>query len=321
MFYLLTPITPASTIELAEQIHREALRLCLGRRIKITLLKKLTSASSSNRKDTLLGVDLLIATPLRLLSLLREEVIDLSQVEMVVLDEADKLFELECAKDKNKKRKRSGQSSSSGRHGEFEEEEVEEEDEEDDNDGTTGSSSFLRQIDEILSKCPSTSSTGVTLQRALFSATLGPFVRELAASFLRDPIVITIGTENTGASTIDQKLIFVGREEGKVLAIRQLIQQGIRPPVLLFLQSKDRAKDLFRELAFDGINVDVMHAERTPQQREDIIRRFVGKDVIYYHFFHPIFNTNYHYFIYWCIYTHSLLVPYSPTPYYSKVCL
>ena len=266
---------------MAEQIHREALRLCLGRRIKITLLKKLTSASSSNRKDALLGVDLLIATPLRLLSLLREEVIDLSQVEMVVLDEADKLFELECAKDKNKKRKRSGQSSSSGRHGEFEEEEVEEEDEEDDNDGTTGSSSFLRQIDEILSKCPSTSSTGVTLQRALFSATMGPFVRELAASFLRDPIVITIGTENTGASTIDQKLIFVGREEGKVLAIRQLIQQGIRPPVLLFLQSKDRAKDLFRELAFDGINVDVMHAERTPQQREDIIRRCVGRDVIY----------------------------------------
>ena len=151
-----------------------------------------------------------------------------------MLDEADKLFELECAKDTTKKRKRQGQGSRGDEDGD--------EEGEDDDDNSAGSSSFLRQIDEILSKCPGTSSTGASLQRGLFSATLGPFVRELAASFLRDPIVVTIGTENTGASTIDQKLIFVGREEGKVLAVRQLIQQGIRPPVLLFLQSKDRAK-------------------------------------------------------------------------------
>lgn len=264
----------APTKELAQQIHREALRLCIGRRIKISLLKKMTSASSGNRKDALLGVDLLVATPLRLLSLLREDIVDLSHVETVVLDEADKLFELECAHDSTKKRKRPGQGSRGG-----ESDDEEEAHEGEDDNSNAGSSSFLRQIDEILSKCPGTSSTGASLQRGLFSATLGPFVRELAASFLRDPIVVTIGTENTGASTIDQKLIFVGREEGKVLAIRQLIQQGIRPPVLLFLQSKDRAKDLYRELAFDGINVDVMHAERTSQQREDIIRRFRIGDI------------------------------------------
>ena len=38
------------------------------------------------------------------------------------------------------------------------------------------------------------------------------------------------------------------------------------------MQSKERAKDLYRELVYDGINVDVIHAERTQQQREDIIR-------------------------------------------------
>ena len=137
-------------------------------------------------------------------------------------------------------------------------------------DNSAPTSSFLRQIDEILSKCPSTG-----IQRALFSATLGPFVQELATNFLSNPISISIGTENAGANTIDQKLVFVGTEEGKILAIRQLIMKGIKPPVLLFLQSKERAKDLFRELVFDGINVDVIHAERSPQQREEIIRRWV----------------------------------------------
>ena len=42
--------------------------------------------------------------------------------------------------------------------------------------------------------------------------------------------------------------------------------QGIQPPVLVFVQSKDRAKELFHELIYDGMNVDVIHAERTQLQ-------------------------------------------------------
>lgn len=48
------------------------------------------------------------------------------------------------------------------------------------------------------------------------------------------------------ASTVAQRLLFVGREEGKLLALRQLIGQGLRPPVLVFVSSKDRAKELHR---------------------------------------------------------------------------
>jgi ATP-dependent RNA helicase DDX52/ROK1 len=46
----------------------------------------------------------------------------------------------------------------------------------------------------------------------------------IASSFLRDPIRVIVGVENAGASTIDQKLSFVTNEEGKLLAIRQIIQ-------------------------------------------------------------------------------------------------
>lgn len=42
--------------------------------------------------------------------------------------------------------------------------------------------------------------------------------------------------------------------------------QGLPPPVLIFVQSKDRAKELFNELIYDGINVDVIHADRTQLQ-------------------------------------------------------
>lgn len=67
-------------------------------------------------------------------------------------------------------------------------------------------------------------------------------VKDLAESVLRDPVFLNVGTDNAGAVNIDQRLVYVGREEGKLLAIRQLVQEGLRPPVLVFLQSKDRAK-------------------------------------------------------------------------------
>ena len=42
--------------------------------------------------------------------------------------------------------------------------------------------------------------------------------------------------------------------------------QGFSPPILVFVQSKERAKELFNELIYDGINVDVIHADRTQAQ-------------------------------------------------------
>nr|CAG4651847.1 EOG090X06T3 [Triops cancriformis] len=57
-----------------------------------------------------------------------------------------------------------------------------------------------------------------------------------------------------------------------------LMIQGLEPPVLVFVQSKERAKELFNELIYDGINVDVIHAERPQIERENVVRSFrLGK--------------------------------------------
>eukprot|EP00428_Durinskia_dybowskii_P072319 CAMPEP_0170405656 /NCGR_PEP_ID=MMETSP0117_2-20130122/27298_1 /TAXON_ID=400756 /ORGANISM="Durinskia baltica, Strain CSIRO CS-38" /LENGTH=612 /DNA_ID=CAMNT_0010662787 /DNA_START=36 /DNA_END=1874 /DNA_ORIENTATION=- len=286
----------APTRELAEQIHREVLRLVEGRRFKVCLLSKKISSKAITGQDKGWSrkYDLIVATPLRLLSVVRAQAIDLSSVKVVVLDEADKLFDLEAGKgnkakeegeedDINFTKKSSGKVKTAGTKRKHSENESDEENSDECSDEESHEhkasadrirTSFLSQVDEILAECPA---QGV--QRALYSATVGPFVRELAESFLNNPVRITIGQENAGASTIDQKLTFVGREDGKLLAIRQIVQAGLRPPVLLFVQSIDRAKELYRELIYDGINVDVMHAERSPAQREEVIRRFRTGDI------------------------------------------
>lgn len=48
--------------------------------------------------------------------------------------------------------------------------------------------------------------------------------------------------------------------------MRDLISQGLHPPVLVFVQSKERAQELFRELVYDEINVEVIHSDRTQFQ-------------------------------------------------------
>jgi|TARA_B110000285_G_C15005891_1_gene553841 ATP-dependent RNA helicase DDX52/ROK1 len=48
--------------------------------------------------------------------------------------------------------------------------------------------------------------------------------------------------------------------------------------MLIFVQSKDRAKQLFKELQYDGLKVEVIHADKKKEERDEIIKEFrVGK--------------------------------------------
>jgi ATP-dependent RNA helicase DDX52/ROK1 len=48
--------------------------------------------------------------------------------------------------------------------------------------------------------------------------------------------------------------------------------------MLIFVQSKDRAKQLYKELLNEKQNVDVIHADKKKEERDDVIKKFrVGK--------------------------------------------
>lgn len=216
----------APTRELAQQIFREFEKLSAGRHFRACLLKKATLGNVSASlmgKDKSHGFHLVVSTPLRMVSLIQQQGIDLSGVQTLILDEADKLFEM----------------------------------------------GFLEQLDEIVSAC------GDAAQRAMFSATMPQQIEELAQTVLRDQVEIIVGTQNAGAETIDQKLMFVGQEQGKMIALRQLIHNGeVTPPTLVFVQSKERCKELNSELMYEGIRADAIHADRTQAQRDTTVKDF-----------------------------------------------
>jgi hypothetical protein len=68
---------------------------------------------------------------------------------------------------------------------------------------------------------------------------------------------------NAAVDTVEQSLVFCGREDDKLIALRQMVREGLRPPLLIFVQSIERAMQLFHALLYDGLGVGVLHAERT----------------------------------------------------------
>ncbi|KAI4495540.1 hypothetical protein M0802_008552 [Mischocyttarus mexicanus] len=216
------------TRELAKQTYRECLRLSENCGLRIHIISKINQALSKYGPESSQKFDILITTPKRLVFLLQQEppAISFSNVQWLIVDEADKLFE----------------------------------------DGIRG---FRDQLDVISTAC-----TNPNLHRAMFSATTTPTVTKWCRKNLKGLVTVTVGPRNSAADLVEQELLFVGSERGKLLEIRNIIMKGVAPPVLVFVQSKERAQELFSELIYDGINVDVIHSDRTQTQRDNVVRCF-----------------------------------------------
>lgn len=220
----------APTNELALQIHAQLQVLTKGHKnLPSAILSRQLAVRLSDNIVKASKYAIIVSTPLRLLDVVKNGHVDLSEVEELVIDEADRLFD----------------------------------------------KGFVEQTDALLAEC-----THPKLRKLCFSATIPASVEDLAKSIMRDPIRIIVGQKDTASSTIEQKLVFTGSEDGKLIAIRQMIQAGeFKPPVIIFLQLITRAKALFHELLYDKLNVDVIHAERTPKQRDEVIKRFKNGDI------------------------------------------
>ncbi|XP_009467486.1 PREDICTED: probable ATP-dependent RNA helicase DDX52 isoform X2 [Nipponia nippon] len=132
-----------------------------------------------------------------------------------------------------------------------------------------GKSGFRDQLASIFLAC-----TSHLVRRALFSATFAHDVEEWCKLNLDSVVLVSVGARNSAAETVEQELLFVGSETGKLTAMRDLVKKGFAPPVLVFVQSIERAKELFHELIYEGINVDVIHADKTQQQRDNVVHSF-----------------------------------------------
>lgn len=96
-----------------------------------------------------------------------------------------------------------------------------------------GQNNFKEQLDDILAAC-----TNPNKKLALFSATYTVPVAKWALKNLKNLARVNVGAQNAATEYVEQELLFVGSESGKLLAVRDMVKSGLKPPVLIFVQSK-----------------------------------------------------------------------------------
>ena len=183
--------------------------------------------SMEPQKDVLRkGVDVLIATPGRLLDLHKQDEVNLDYIETFVLDEADLMLDM----------------------------------------------GFIDDVKKIERLCPSDK------QNLLFSATLPPKVKDLAAGILNNPALIEIAPTSSVTKNISQVLYYVPKPK-KIELCLHLLRNTIKGNMLIFRRTKFGVDKLEKTLLKNGYLVDSVHGDKSQTNRQLALDRFKKKEV------------------------------------------
>ncbi len=160
------------------------------------------------------GQDVLVATPGRLLDLFSKNAVSFKQLEVVVLDEADRMLDM----------------------------------------------GFIHDIRKILALLPA------KRQSLLFSATFADKVKQLARTFVREPVEITISPKVTTATSVEQWIHPVDKKKKSAL-LAHLIKKENWFQLLVFVRTKHGANRLANSLSKKGIESLAIHGNKSQAAR------------------------------------------------------
>jgi ATP-dependent RNA helicase RhlE len=211
-------LTP--TRELAAQVE-ESVRT-YGKHLRLRSTMVCGGVSMGNQVRALRqGVDILVATPGRLLDHVQQRSVNLSQVEVLVLDEADRMLDM----------------------------------------------GFIHDIRRILALLPA------QRQNLFLSATFSSEIRQLADSFLVDPVMVEGEKQNSAADLVTQVVHPVDADRKRELLVH-LIKDGDWQQVLVFTKTKHGADRLAVQLGRSGVAADAIHGNRSQPQRTRTLDEF-----------------------------------------------
>lgn len=216
-------LTP--TRELAAQVYEDVVSYGQFLQLRSTVIFGGVGAAPQI-KTLRRGVDILIATPGRLLDLQSQGVLSLDKVEMLVLDEADRMLDM----------------------------------------------GFVRDINRIVRLIPQ------KRQSLLFSATFSKEIKALAQEMLHNPVSVEATPENTTVEKINQRVIFVNKEQ-KNDTIIKLIADGNWSQVLIFTRTKHGANRLAKKLNKNGLKAAEIHGNKNQGARTKALAGFKNGSV------------------------------------------
>ncbi|MFH1463139.1 MAG: DEAD/DEAH box helicase [Pseudomonadota bacterium] len=128
---------------------------------------------------------------------------------------------------------------------------------------------FIHDVRRVLRLLPT------RRQNLLFSATLPHAIVELAGSFLHDPVHVEVTPGTLTVERIDQKVMFLRREDKRYL-LADLLRRGAVEQALVFTRTKHGANRLVKQLDQDGIRALAIHGNKSQTARTRALDDFRG---------------------------------------------
>lgn len=171
------------------------------------------------------GVDIIIATPGRLISHLSSGLLKLDQLKHLVLDEADRMLDM----------------------------------------------GFYDDIMKIVSYLPQ------DRQTVMFSATMPPKIRKLAATLLNHPEQISLAISKP-AEGISQQVYMI-HDEQKVPLLSSLLKPDLYKSIIVFASTKEKVKNLGKVFRNLGLKAEAFHSDLGQKEREGILLKFKNRQL------------------------------------------
>lgn len=114
-------------------------------------------------------------------------------------------------------------------------------------------------------------------QTLMFSATMPPKIKKLAKQILKDPVEVKIAVSKP-ADNIDQSVYFCNDAQ-KTNLLAHLFTETPPQRVIVFSSSKQKIKELTRELRRRKFNVGEMHSDLDQSTREQVMLDFKANRV------------------------------------------
>ncbi|XP_053601228.1 probable ATP-dependent RNA helicase DDX23 [Plodia interpunctella] len=229
----------APTRELAQQIEEETNKF--GIPLGITSVVVVGGLSREEQGFKLrLGCEIVIATPGRLIDVLENRYLVLNRCTYVVLDEADRMIDMGFEPDVQKILEYMPVSNIKP-----------------DTDAAEDASVLLANYN----------SKKKYRQTVMFTATMPPAVERLARSYLRRPAIVYIGSVGKPVDRTEQVVFMIGENE-KRRKLTEILQRGVEPPIIIFVNQKKGADVLAKGLEKLGFNACTLHGGKGQEQRD-----------------------------------------------------
>lgn len=126
---------------------------------------------------------------------------------------------------------------------------------------------FIEDVETILAKLPE------KRQIALFSATMPYRIRQIATSYLKDPVSIEIRSETATVKSVEQRFLFVPHGQ-KADALQRILAVEDFQGVIVFVRTKSSTEEVAAVLQQQGHRAMAIHGDITQALRERIITQF-----------------------------------------------